>query len=89
MHDTYLNGHAKGWPHDHTAEDTFELPPKTTNEALLIKSQDEAKEYRAEFGTDGSARLYLHTPPKLFIATFETFADAKTAAEALNNHKGY
>jgi hypothetical protein len=45
-------------------------------------------EYRAEFGTDGSARLYLHAP-KTLIGSFDTFADAQLAAEALNNHKGY
>ena len=82
---TYLHAFGgKGWPADHTAEDAFELPP-------MIKLDDlrnETPEYKAEFGTDGSARLYLYQPRKL-IGTFNTFADAQLAAKALNEAKGY
>lgn len=79
---TYLHaGAAKGWPADQKAEDTFELPP------VPPRGTVEPREYRAEFGTDGSARLVLDKTTT--IATFDTFADAQLAAEALNNHKGY
>lgn len=93
-HDTYLHaGAGKGWPHDHKAEDTFDVP------TIAIDTQDfnrlvggpkppvEERDYQAEFGPDGSARLVLVTAT--IIATFETFADAQTAAKALNEHKGY
>lgn len=117
-HDTYLHaGAGKGWPHDHKAEDTFEVhplkhewsedriynitPPLNVLEhpeligmpMITIDTRDNglinnAPEYKAEFGHDGSANLVLYTPRRL-IAKFDTMADAQLAAEALNNHKGY
>jgi hypothetical protein len=77
---TYLHaGAGVGWPHDHKAEDTFELPQKPA------APQD--REYTAEFRGDGSAVLVLYTSK--VIANFDTMADARKAAEALNNHEGY
>lgn len=83
--DTYLNGHSKGWPHDHSVDDAYEAPlftmkPKT--------APAEEREFKASFGPDGSSKVWLHTPPRL-IGSFETHADAQLAAEALNNYKGY
>jgi hypothetical protein len=49
---------------------------------------NEEPEFKAEFGTDGSSRVYLYSPRRL-IGSFETHADAQLAAEALNNYKGY
>ena len=91
-----------GWPHDHSVDDTYEVPPYTwvakdkqdiidgnLNGINVVKKQLHAEdtEYVAQFGGDGSAILFLVT--KRSVAKFDTFADAKTAAEALNNHKGY
>lgn len=85
-HSTYLHaGAGTQWPADHAAEDTFEAPSQPWQPAPLNVRRDH--EYSAEFGTDGSARLVLNS--KRHIATFDTYRDAKTAAEALNNHKGY
>lgn len=79
---TYLHtGAIKGWPQDHKAEDTFDLLQRRQQ----LHAED--REYKAEFGTDGSARLYLIT--KTSVAKFDTFADAQLAAEALNNHNGF
>jgi hypothetical protein len=92
---TYLHaGVRHGWPHDQKCEDTFEVPPMAVNPGSVLNVQLNqtttcaAPEYKAEYGADGSARLYLHAPKRL-IGTFDTFADAQLAAEALNNHKGY
>jgi hypothetical protein len=82
-------GFSRGWPYDHKAEDVYEAPPHTWEPLVTgAVTECESPEYRAEFGTDGSARLYLHAP-KTLIGSFDTFADAQLAAEALNNHKGY
>lgn len=111
-HDTYLHAGKPskiGWPHDHTAEDTFAVPPMGIGAppwmpvppfapGLILQHppcEQLAKpkppvvelEYRAEFGTDGSARLLLITTAT--IAKFDTFADAQLAAKAINEHKGY
>ena len=102
MHDTYLHaGAGKGWPHDHTSEDTFDLPPLATilheahklsnpvqvaiDHALMVGG---SPEYKAEYTANGGAVLVLYTPAKI-IARFDTFADATTAARALNETKGY
>jgi hypothetical protein len=79
-HNTYLNGHSKGWPHDHSVDDAYEAPPYTH-----ITTSNESPEYKAR--SDGS--LVLVTACVTHIANFGTFADAQLAAEALNNHKGY
>jgi hypothetical protein len=76
-------GFSRGWPHDHKAEDAYEAPPHTWSPGV-----NEAPEFKAEFGLDGSSRVYLYTPRRL-VGSFETHADAQLAAEALNNHKGY
>jgi hypothetical protein len=55
--------------------------------ATIIPVGDDESEYYAEFGSDGSARLCL-TNTRI-IGRFDTFADAKLAAEALNNLKGW
>jgi hypothetical protein len=93
-------GFSRGWPHDHKAEDAYEAPPHTWDEPgvnetfkLLAEKKplnirNEAPEFKAEFGLDGSSRVYLH-PPRRLVGSFETHADAQLAAEALNNHKGY
>jgi hypothetical protein len=46
-------------------------------------------EYIAEFTTTGGAVLRKRTISYKTIANFDTYADAETAAEALNNHEGY
>ena len=82
---TYLHAGSgtKGWPHDHKAEDAFDLPPAYTTEGDI--------EYFAKFGPKGEALLLksVTTHAHTRIAAFDTMADARTAAEALNNHKGY
>lgn len=87
---TYMHAVAgKGWPYDHKAEDAFEVPPYILRDTIKLDDlRNETPEYKAEFGTDGSARLYLYQPRKL-IGTFETFADAQITAKALNEAKGY
>lgn len=80
--DTYLHaGSSQGWPADHTAEDTFECPP------IDRPDIETAPEYSARFSYTGAAHLIKTTTTR--IATFETFADAQTAAKALNELKGY
>lgn len=91
-----------GWPVDHGTEDTFCLPPMSPINAAIGHAFNlvnpptiapppppapEDREYRAEYGSDGSARLVIDTVR--VIAKFDTFADACTAAEALNAHHGY
>ena len=87
---TYLHAVAgKGWPHDHKAEDAFELPGNTV--------VDERPQYRAEYMPDGGVNLVLITPlvtytrteTKTTIASFNNYEDAHTAAKALNELKGY
>ena len=65
-----------------TAEDTFCVPPIPPPQPMPGEHQ-----YTAEFRGDGSAVLVLYSSK--LIAEFDTIADAKLAAEALNNHKGY
>jgi hypothetical protein len=115
---TYLHaGSGKGWPHDQSTEDTFEVPsspvqpwpcPPHPLDGLTAKQAQAAflnspvftpeaieaqvistveKEYRAEFDTKGRALLILHR--RQTVASFDTYADAQLAAEALNNHEGY
>jgi hypothetical protein len=90
-------GFSRGWPYGHKAEDAYEAPPHTwepwLNETFTLPAEqkplkNEAPEFKAEFGLDGSSRVYLYTPRRL-VGSFETHADAQLAAEALNNHKGY
>jgi hypothetical protein len=137
-HDTYLNGHRNGWPHDHSVEDAYEVPPYTweppakANAAVeggslpdavewdhndqpgpselaarqafldgLVRPQTinvpdpgtvtSDTEYKAVWGPKGEAKLIrVETQSRhTTIAKFDTFADAETAAEALNNHEGY
>jgi hypothetical protein len=98
---TYLHaGAGIGWPVDHSTDDTFALPPLPLSALLPPNMLSDAKrpeplnivddrpEYKAEFSADGSANLVLYTPCKI-IAKFQTFVDAQTAAQALNNLKGY
>lgn len=91
-HSTYLHSGIKpGWPYDHSSEDTFELPPPNPTmfpNFTVTRGPAELPEYKAEFGTDGSARVYLYSPRKL-VGSFDTFADARLTAEALNNLMGY
>ncbi len=86
-HDTYLNGVRYGWPHDHSVDDTYEVPPHTWTP---VEAEDPAHgpQYAAEFTTSGGAILVFY-PAAQKIAAFETMADAQTAAKALNEHKGY
>jgi hypothetical protein len=133
---TYLHaGAGEGWPADHKAEDTFDLPCdamkhcldtftrtkpsdatlsdiigpyrqpaaaadntfqsyanacnnyRPGNPNMLKKPEPPEDEYIAEFGPDGSARLVVATTR--IIANFNNFADAQTAAKALNELKGY
>jgi hypothetical protein len=72
-----------GWPSDHTPEDAFEV----TTQPLEYKHNAPDNQYVAEYVSSGGVTLFLVT--KKTIASFDTLADAKTAAEALNNHKGY
>jgi len=86
---TYLHaGAGTGWPHDHKAEDTFDLPPEPT--MPHVKTDEE---YFPKFNGHGGAELCIRTVTTTAaykrIATFDTYADAETAAKALNEHKGY
>lgn len=89
---TYLHaGCGKGWPHDHKAEDTFELPrrvPAHEARAEFFSTAAETPQYSAGFTGSGKVILVLSTPERT-IAYFDTFADAQTAAQALNELKGY
>lgn len=111
-----------GWPQDHKADDTFDLPPlvkvnaKVEGEVVntertaapevwggpaddaafladLTDTAEVSTEYSAEFTKRGGAQLILTTTSKYHtvrpIADFNNMDDARTAAEALNNHKGY
>jgi hypothetical protein len=151
-HNTYLHaGSSKGWPADHTVEDTFDipvatikpergplvaafdqphydwvedsLPPRSSEagyffpdaitaeearkalydspvftpeaQAALPRTVSDDSEYVAVWGGKGNALLVCRrtlvrrTITDTTIANFDTMADARTAAEALNNHKGY
>lgn len=124
-HNTYLHAGAgsRGWPHDHSVEDTYECPPWEAKHIFTIPelpklnaqvegscapegvqhdlselkarsafftriATSDTPQYTAESDGKGGAILVLYTPAKI-IARFDTYADATTAAQALNNHKGY
>lgn len=61
--------------------------PMVTVDTRAPAPVTEEREYRAEFGDSGEAFLVLDHTKR--IAKFDTYADAQTAAEALNNLKGY
>jgi hypothetical protein len=122
---TPWNQRSPGYPQDHSAEDTFDIPPfpvepvkinaaiegntwpeasdaselsedKEADAAFLSNLTDTlevTQEYSAEFTTRGGVQLILTTTSKTHtvrpIASFDTFADAQLAAEALNNHNGF
>lgn len=97
---TYLHAVAgKGWPYDHKAEDTFDIPHTTPPlhltfpEGFTVHEEPSAPEYHAEYGSKGEAILVIATQSVTRsvkrIAYFDTYADAQRAAEALNNHEGY
>lgn len=97
---TYMHAvPGKGWPFDHKAEDAFELPPLrngVTVEVPLYETKDTSEveqQYSAVYTTKGGVELRLETVSTYTtirtIGTFDTFADAQLAAEALNNLKGY
>jgi hypothetical protein len=88
----YAGYGTKGWPHDHSTEDAYEVPPFTWDghpTGTVVKSAKSAedREYTAEFRSDGGAVLVLRINKT--IAHFETFTDAQIAAKALNELKGY
>lgn len=76
--------------------DTPDPSEVAAEEALfknLVDSSSVTKEYSAELTTKGGAQLvitivstYRTARP---IASFDTFYDAQTAAQALNEHEGY
>lgn len=86
-HDTYLHANGPtGWPADHKAEDTFDIP--TIGPGMIVNVIKDKPEYSAAYTGSGKVILILSTPDRT-IGYFDTYADAQLAAEALNNHKGY
>ena len=86
---TYLHArYGQVWPADQKSEDAFEVPLHTLEINQDNPNREESPQYSAEFTGQGKAVLVLYTPSRV-IAHFDTFADAQTAAEALNNHHGY
>lgn len=83
---TYLHAGAssQGWPHDQKAEDTFDVPTSPEWRTDTVEA-----EYRAEFLPTGGVALMRVSTTKINIANFNNFADAQTAAKALNELKGY
>lgn len=65
---------------DHALMGTGESP-------IAFAAPEDTTEYRALFGEKGEAYLVLVNIKR--IAKFDTFADAQTAAKALNEHHGF
>jgi hypothetical protein len=77
-------------------EDAFDLPDLLTRQAeAVIDERGEGSpppqredEYAAIWGTSGEALLVRLETTRHTLASFDTMADAQTAAKALNEHKG-
>jgi hypothetical protein len=71
----------------HIPEDAFDLPT-VSKPAPYVQDEAHAGRYSAEYTHERGSTLVLYPPAKI-IAKFEALSDARDAAKALNEHKGY